>query len=256
MQKNATWKVLRVLGNILLYAVLLLCLAALLLSIFAKKSPGGAATLFGYQMRTILSPSMEAYAETDVSEYDIGALPVGTMIFIETVPTDEKEAEAWYAALEVGDVLTFRYTYASQETITHRITGFNSRKTVIYLAGDNKSSDADTLTQSINIKDTTSTNYVIGKVVAQNYPFGIFVTALAKPVGIVCFILIPATVLMIFEIIRLVFLLGEKKRQAQKAAVDAQAEELALLKARLAALEQVQADASDTSPSADNDTTN
>ena len=32
-----------------------------------------------------------------------------------------EEAKAWYADLKVGDVLTFKYVYVRQETITHRI---------------------------------------------------------------------------------------------------------------------------------------
>ena len=46
--------------------------------------------------------------------------------------------------VKVGDVLTFRYVYATQVTITHRITSITEEANgefIIELAGDNKNSE-------------------------------------------------------------------------------------------------------------------
>ena len=70
-------------------------------------TPDGAVNFFGYEMRTVLSDSMEKCDETDVSGFEIKDIPVKSLVFTETVPTGEA-AEEWYANLKVGDVLTFK----------------------------------------------------------------------------------------------------------------------------------------------------
>ena len=100
---------------------MIVCMFGIIIAIFSKKDVDNTAILFGHQMRVVETPSMEECELTDVSKYDIKSLPVKTLIFIEVVPEDEQKKEEWYADLEIGDVLTFKYLYTRQETITHRI---------------------------------------------------------------------------------------------------------------------------------------
>lgn len=114
-------KVAKIFLNILLYGFVGICLFGVILSVVSKKDADGTANLFGYQMRFVQSPSMEKSEHTDVSGYEIKAIRVKSVVFIETVPKNAEEAFEWYSDIDVGDVLTFKYYYTRQETITHRV---------------------------------------------------------------------------------------------------------------------------------------
>lgn len=229
------------LGDVLLLLVILLALFALVLSIVAKKDSDGAATLFGYQLRFVQSASMEACPETDASEYEIGSIPVKSCVFIETVPTDPVEREAWLSALEVGDVLTFKYVYTRQETVTHRIVRIEEKATggyLITLMGDNRADESALMTQTLDTSKEDSPNYIIGKVTGQSYVLGLCVYALKSPVGLLTLIIFPCLVIIILEILRIVRAVGGEKRRAQHLEREAQANEIEELRRRLALLEK------------------
>lgn len=232
------WRVCKIAGNVLLYVVLAIALLVVLLSMATKKDADGAATVFGKQLRIVRSDSMERCEETDVSGYAIKDLPVKTLLVIDVVPTEESEASAWYAALKEGDVLTFRYQYTEQVTITHRIVEITEKDGgyIIELAGDNKASE-DTLTQTIDTTDTDSFNYVIGKVVWANFPLGWLVYALRTPAVITCVIIIPCLIIIVLEIVKIINVLGESKREKARAEAQKKEEEIEQLKRRLEELE-------------------
>ena len=232
------WKICKIAGNVLLYVVLAIALFAVVLSVATKKDADGAATVFGKQLRIVRSDSMEKCEETDVSGYAIKDLPVKTLLVIDVVPTEAEEAKEWYKAVKVGDVLTFRYQYTEQVTITHRVTKITEKDGgyLIELAGDNKASE-DTLTQTIDTTETESYNYVIGKVVWANFPLGWLVYALKTPAVITCVIIIPCLIIIVFEIVKIVNVLGDGKREKIKEEAQKKDAELEELKRRLAALE-------------------
>ena len=233
-------KIGKITANVLLYTFIALCIIGVVITISSKKEPDGTATVFGRQMRVVLSSSMEKCDATDVSAFEIKDIPVGSMVFIETVPEDKDEAEKWYADLKEGDVLTIKYVYARQETITHRITGIRQNPDggyTIRLDGDNKDSDAETLTQEINTSEKLSPNYVVGKVTGQSLLMGMMVTTMKSPVGIVFLAIIPATVIAVFEIMKIFRLLTAERRLKDKKEIDRQRSELDDLRRRLAELE-------------------
>ncbi len=207
IKKTKTKKIIGIVLDILTYLFFAVCIFALILSVKAKKNYDGAVSLFGKEMRIVLSDSMAKCKETDVSGYEIKDIPVKSAVFIELVPEDEEEADKWYRSLKKGDVLTFRYLYVTQETITHRIIDITEKETggyIIELEGDNKASDSNTMTQTIDTSLKDSPNFVLGKVTGQNYALGVFVTALKSPVGIVCIVILPSIIIAILEIIRLI----------------------------------------------------
>ena len=234
--KSRLRKIFGAIRNIAIYLFFAFCLASLAIAVMSKKDADGTVTVFGRQMRIVLSPSMEKCDATDVSGYEIKDIRVKSMVFIETVPTEEQAATEWYGKLKAGDVLTFKYVYARQETITHRITEITEKPTggyVIKLEGDNKNSDTETLAQTIDTSLTDSPNYVVGKVTGQSYVLGLLITALKSPVGLVCIVIVPCTIIVIFEIIRIVGAVTEEKKKKQ---LEQQAEkdrELEELKRRL-----------------------
>lgn len=239
--KKTIIKILRIIFNVILYAFMIICLFGIVLTIFSKKDIDNTAIIFGYQMRIVQSPSMEESEFTDTSEFEIKDLPVKTVIFIEVVPEDEAEREAWFADIKDGDVLTFKYLYTRQETITHRVVDKIAKETggyLIYLEGDNKASEEGVLTQVIDTSDENSPNYVIGKVVGHNYPLGLLVYALKSPIGLIFIIFIPCLVIIIFEVVRIINVLNAEKKAKAKAKEEEQLNELEELKRKLAVLEQ------------------
>ena len=231
-------KILNIVSNVLLYTFIAICIVGVILTITAKKDADGTATIFGMQMRVVISPSMEKCDKTDVSGYDIKDIPVNSLVFIETVPEDKAKADAWYDALEEGDVLTFKYVYTRQETITHRITKIEKTNSgyIIELEGDNKNSDSGVLTQVIDTSDD-SYNYVIGKVVGQSYPIGLFLSALKTPLGLILIVIIPAMAIMIFEVVKIIKMYSDEKKKKDEDEKAQQQNELDELRRRLAELE-------------------
>ena len=233
-------KIANIVLNIVLYIFIAVCIFSLGLSIFSKKDADGTAELFGYQMRVVASDSMGACEFTDVSDYEIGSIPVRSLVFIKTMPDDAKSADDWYRSLKVGDVLTFKYVYKTQVTITHRITSITEKETggfIIELEGDNKNSDSKLLTQTIDTSIPNNTNYVIGKVVAKAYILGLIVSFLMEPLGIVLLIILPCLVIIFLEVIKIAKLFAAEKKRIADEKIAEKEKELAELRARLSALQ-------------------
>ena len=233
-------KVCQITANVLLYAFIAVCLLGVVLSVSAKKESDGTATIFGRQMRFVLSASMAKCDQTDVSQFEIKDIPARSMIFIEVAPKDTAELDEWYASLKVGDVLTFKYVYIRQETITHRITAIEKKETggyLISLEGDNKNENSETLSQVIDTSIPNNPNYVIGKVTGQSYALGLFVNVLRSPAGLVCIVIIPSLIIVILEILKIIRLFGADKRKRELEEQARQKNELDELKKRLAELE-------------------
>lgn len=234
MKREVLKKIAVIVGNVLLYLFIAICLFGVILTVTAKKDAEGTATIFGRQLRIVKTASMEASQSTDVSDYDIKSIRTGAMIFVQVVPEDD--AQAWYDSLNEGDVLTFKYVYGKQETITHRIVKKTPKDGgyILELTGDNKDGERGSLIQTIDTTLTDSPNYVIGKVVGQSYFLGRFVGALQSPVGLVCIVIIPALAIIAIEVIKIVGVINSSKRSK-----DGELEEL---RKRVAELEAKEAE--------------
>lgn len=240
-KKSTIKRALKIAGDVLLLLIIAFAMFVLVVSVSSKKDSDGTATVFGMQLRFVQSDSMAECELTDVSMYEIKSIPVKSCVFIETVPEDEQEKAEWYKRLKVGDVLTFKYVYSRQETITHRIVNIASSETggyIITLEGDNKNSENGVLSQTIDTSLDDSPNYIIGKVTGQSYVLGLIVYALKMPVGIVCFIIIPCLIIIVFEVIRLVRVLGRDNKDRMKAECEKQASEIERLKRQIEMLKR------------------
>ena len=252
-KNNYLQKIFRILGNIFLYGFLGFCLLCVIVTATVQKDVDGAASIMGYQIRLVLTESMAACEETDVSHFRIKSIPARSVILLELVPEDPTEAEAWYADLAVGDVLTFRYLYNSQVTITHRILSIEPEENgyCITLIGDNKSESGELMTQVIHTGEVHSPNYVIGRVVASNYPIGILLTMFREPVGLVLLVILPATIVILYELFRVFSLLqAERRRKASELAAAKEAE-LDALRRRVAMLEGMPSTENEPHPESD-----
>lgn len=244
--KNTTLKkTAKIIGNIVMYFFLFLCIVAILITVFSKKGLDGGTEVFGYQMRVVTTDSMGKCDATDVSSYDIKSIPVNSMVFVKVMPTDPEEADDWYRSIKKGDVLTFRYVYSNQITITHRVVDIVEKETggfLIYLEGDNKNSDSDLLEQVIDTSIPNNTNYVIGKVTGQSYILGLFLTILKNPIGTICLVIVPCFVIILLEVLKIVKILNEDKKKQEKEELTKKDNELEELRKKIAELEKAQAD--------------
>lgn len=251
-------KVANIVLDVVVVAVLLLALFTMIVTVNAKKSKDGTATIFGYQLRFVQSGSMEKCAYTDVSKYKVKSIKVKSCVFIKTAPTSEKEINEWYKTLKVGDVLTFQYNRESaankdnydgdSKIITHRVIKIekkeNGKGYIITLKGDYKSSkDNEPAEQVIDTETDTpaTTTYIIGKVTGQSYLLGLCVYVLKLRVGIICFIIIPCLVIIVFQILRITKVLGEDKKNKRKEEQAHKDDEIEELKRQLAALQNAAA---------------
>lgn len=246
MDKSKLKKTGSIAVNALLYAFLLICILSVFLTVSSKKEADGAVEVLGYQMRIVTSESMAKSEYTDVSTYRIKDIPLRSMVFVKVMPDDPAEADEFYRSLKVGDVLTFRYVYATQVTITHRIIAITEKDTggfVIELAGDNKSAEGGDLTQIIDTSIPNNTNYVIGKVTFQAKLFGAAMSFLMQPIGIVLLIILPCFVIIMLEVLKIANVLtAEKKAKEQREERINTMNEIEELRRKLAELEKERSD--------------
>jgi ABC-type multidrug transport system fused ATPase/permease subunit len=240
MDRTMMKKISRIVLNVLMYAFLAICILTLLLTLFSKRDADGAAEVFGYQMRVVVSNSMGKCDETDVSQYRIKSIPIHSLIFVKVMPDDPAEADEWYRSLKTGDVLTFRYVYTNQVTITHRITSITEKETggfVIALEGDNKSAGTEQMYQTIDTSIPNNTNYVIGKVTGQAYLLGLLISFLSTKLGLVLAIMLPCLVIILLELRKIFRVMNADKKQQEQEEKERTENELQELRRRLAELE-------------------
>ena len=253
MDKAKIKKIGKIALDVLLYIFLAICIFAVIVTMISKRDSDGAAEVFGYQMRVVTSDSMSESEFSDVSAYKIKDIPIRSMVFVKVMPDDPAEADEFYRSLKVGDVLTFRYVYTTQVTITHRITSITEKDTggfIIELAGDNKNSEDGQLTQVIDTSIPNNTNYVIGKVTGQAYLLGLLMSFLMQPVGIILLIIVPCFIIILLEVLKIVKVLGadkKKREQEEKAQKESELEEL---RRKLAELEREKTEQTTSQPTA------
>ena len=152
------------------FSILAVCFSALLLAFVIKssKSEDGTAKILGQDLLLVTTDSMDESGDVDTSNYEIDSFTFDTLVSVDRVPEDAAAASAWYDSIEVGDVISFRYSYDDEKvTVTHRVVSKVENEDGGYtlkLAGDNKNSNPTRLYQTIDTSDVESGNYVIGKV--------------------------------------------------------------------------------------------
>ena len=250
MDKRALFKrIAAILGDVLLFAFIGICCFVVVLTIVSKKDVDGTATIFGYQLRFVKTASMEKCDATydEIKQYDIKDIPINSLLFIETVPKDEAQALEWYSKIKVGDVLTFKYVYDyKQETITHRVTDIKEYYDGdgvllgydITLRGDNIPEGTNAQEQYIYTYEPEALNYVVGKVVSQNRFLGLLAAALKTPLGLILVVMVPCSVIIITEVVRVVNLLNADKKEKAEREKSEKQKEIDDLKERLRQLEE------------------
>ena len=216
-----------VIFTVLVSVILLAALVALAVAI-GYRVQGETLTVGGMQYRIVLTGSMEGDREDSIR--------TDSLIGIRVVPEEEAAREAFFAELGEGDIITFNdwsRTGAAGDPLvnTHRIvevigTGDGVRYRT---QGDaNSGPDARLVEQGD----------VIGVVEWNNYPLGAMLSFLCSAKGIVICLIVPAGLILIFEVINIVRIVRSDKRREQQQETAAREQEIERLRRELEELKR------------------
>lgn len=162
--------------NKIITYILILVFLLILYSTISSRINGGAPRVFGIEILTVLSGSMEPGIKT------------GSIIGVKPVTSDQK------GTLKSGDVITFKSVDDPNVLITHRIVEVQSAgNSVEYITrGDNN--DANDL-------QPISSENIVSKYVNFTIPLlGYFLTWVKSKVGIAVLLIVPGIFLIISSI--------------------------------------------------------
>lgn len=172
---------------------------------YAWSHNGGSLDFSDTDFKIVVTGSMDGEPR---DQYDIPTIPVGSLVFIQRVPTGDASGE-FYSSLEVGDVLTFDYTHpVSREdmVVTHRIIAIDEADGVYTYTLKGDSIADDPTNGSVQVVTSLSGD-VIGKVTGVSPWLGKAVVFLSTWTGKFCLIVVPCLVLVASEMLNIVRIL-------------------------------------------------
>lgn len=170
-QRSVLRKFFNVVENIA-FACILLIMAALVYSMVqGRLSGGGPPRVFGYQMYIVLSGSMSP------------AFDAGSLIFLK--PENPEN-------IAVGDIITFRPPSGEGELTTHRVVQVNREDGLSFITrGD---------ANDVNDQHPVMADKVIGRV-EHSVPYAGYLMSFGQSkTGIICLVMIPGALIIIFEL--------------------------------------------------------
>lgn len=227
-------KIFKITSDILLYCFIFLGLITIIITLSSKKDIDGATNIFNYQLRLVITDSMAKCSETNVSKYKIKSIPKNSLVLIKKIEDND------YKKIKEGDVLTFRYLYTEQVTITHRVKSIVEKETggyIIELVGDNKTGESELLVQTIDTSIEESPNYIIGEVVYTSIIIGFILNMLKSSLGIVFIIIIPSFIIILLEVIKIINITIIEKRKLAERKANEKEQEILELKKKLKEME-------------------
>ena len=227
-------KIFKITSDILLYCFIFLGLITIIITLSSKKDIDGATNIFNYQLRLVITDSMAKCSETNVSKYKIKSIPKNSLVLIKKIKDND------YKKIKEGDVLTFRYLYTEQVTITHRVKSIVEKDTggyIIELVGDNKTGESELLVQTIDTSIEESPNYIIGEVVYTSIIIGFILNMLKSSLGIVFIIIIPSFIIILLEVIKIINVTVIENRKLAERKANEKEQEILELKKKLKEME-------------------
>lgn len=217
---------------------ILICITLVFITIFSNKNIDGSTDIFNYQMRIVTTDSMSKNKEIDYSKYKIKSISKYSLIFIELIPQNNQNN--WYESIKVGDVLTFKYVYTQQVTITHRVKEIEkiNDNYIITLEGDNKSLDSYSMKQIIDTSKKDSLNYIIGKVKGKSLILGLIMSLLKNKVSLVFIIIVPCLIIIFLEVLKIIKVLNIERKNINEQLLIEKDEEIKYLKNKMKQLEE------------------
>jgi signal peptidase len=172
----------RVIGNAI-FAVVLVCVALMAFFMIRSKVAGTPPMIFGHYAFIVLSGSMEPTIHT------------GGVVFVEPVKPD---------ALKVGDIVTFSGFAGSSALTTHRVVEIkqdDNNGLLILTKGDANEDPDPNLIPAGN---------VIGRATGSAPLLGYLMSFVQTRQGLMLFILVPAALLVLYEVVTYVRKRGVK----------------------------------------------
>ncbi|ASB88471.1 signal peptidase I [Bacillus sonorensis] len=175
-----------------LYVIIFTLIIAAVIVVISTKSSGGEPQLFGYQLKTVLSGSMEPEFKT------------GSIIAVQKVANPE--------SLKKGDIITFMQDQNTM--VTHRIIGITKHKSnlVFKTKGDNNQNPDS---------DPVLAENVVAKYSGITVPYaGYLLDFASKPIGTAILLIVPGLLLILYAVITISAALREidQKTKAIEAA--------------------------------------
>ncbi|MFI3229729.1 MAG: hypothetical protein R3Y23_06200 [Bacillota bacterium] len=177
--------------------------------------------LFGYSFMNVLSGSMDG----EPTDYEIDTIATGSLVIMKAVPTDEDELQTFLASLEVGDVITFISIDGASigELVTHRIIDVSSGVVdgeLLYVFTTQGDANPDSVTETVTIST------IKGQIVGVSDSLGFVYNTFMNSTAILFIVVIPAAILFIIELIRLILLIQNNRNEKQKEKTNSELEEL------------------------------
>lgn len=163
-------KPLKIISNTL-YFTTFTVLIVLTIMVISSRASGGEPELFGYQIKTVLSGSMEPTFQT-------GSI-------IATKALDDK------TTLKVNDIITYKED--EQNIVTHRIIDvIKNGDSIMYKTKGDNNEDEDT--------NPVLSENVVAKYTGFTIPFiGYFLDFASKPIGTAILLIVPGLLLLIYS---------------------------------------------------------
>ncbi|KAA6451472.1 signal peptidase I [Bacillus swezeyi] len=179
-------KVMKWVSNFLYVIIFTLIIAAIIV-VISTKSSGGEPQLFGYQLKTVLSGSMEPEFQT------------GSVIAVQKMKNPEN--------LKKGDIITFMQ---DQDTmVTHRIIGITKNKSNLMFKtkGDNNQNPDS---------DPVLAENVVAEYSGITVPYaGYLLDFASKPIGTAILLIVPGLLLILYAVITVSAALREIDQKAK-----------------------------------------
>ncbi len=161
----------KIIGN-MIFGIMLLVVVFLLFSLAYVRVSGGPPAIAGHQMYIVLSGSMNP------------AFDAGSMVFVK--PTNPRE-------INKGEIITYRGLGDRQQLVSHRVVSVNHTE------------DGITFTTKGDANDVPDPNplparNLVGKVVLAIPYLGYFMNFAQTKQGVIILVLIPAAILLVFEL--------------------------------------------------------
>jgi len=167
--------------------ILIILLISVALIVLPAKITGEVPEVFGYQLKTVLSGSMEPEIKT------------GSIIAVQSVTEEEKNS------FTKGDVITF--VEEDHTLITHRITEVKETKSdVLYTTkGDNNNAED---------KNPVLAENVVGVYAGFTVPLaGYLIHFLQSPNGIIIFLIVPGFLILCYSIFNIWRVLSKVEKE-------------------------------------------
>lgn len=180
-------KIIKIIGNIS-FGIILVVMMVLVFSLGKSKISGKAPTVAGFHMYIVLSGSMNPAFDT------------GSLVIVKPTPPEK---------VKEGDIITFKGAGDSQGLTSHRVVAVNDTPQGLTYT---TKGDANEVLDPVPIES----NKLIGTIILAIPYLGYMMDFMRTKQGILIFVLLPAVLLILYELIKLIVSVKKEKEEKKK----------------------------------------